>query len=123
MLTTPVPCARETNSLNRLHRVFNKYAEVHIRNRFESDANDYYFAPTFLDLRRLQEHGELIKLKGPPRDMDAPLAIPNGSKRPRKPIEQSKTLEKEVRWLTSYLRESPTKMPSWSRIFRGYCCP
>ncbi|GAA5869071.1 hypothetical protein JCM3774_002466 [Rhodotorula dairenensis] len=91
-------------ALNRLFRVFNQYAEIHIRDRFESDANDYFFAPAFLDLKRLQERGELLKLKGQPRDMDGPIVGPDGSKRARKPVEKSKTLEKESRWLTSYLR-------------------
>lgn len=101
LLTLEVVC-----SLNRLFRDDNKYAENHIRNRFESDECDGKYAPAWFDLRRLQLQGDLLQLKGPPRDMDAPIIMQDGTKRVRKAIEQSKTLEKEARWLGLYLSPS-----------------
>lgn len=92
--------------MNRLFRDYNKYAENHIRSRFESDECDGKYAPTWFDLRRLQQQGDLLPLKGPPRDMDAPIILQDGTKRARKPIEKSKTLDKEARWLAQYLSPS-----------------
>ncbi|GAA5976060.1 hypothetical protein JCM10908_005372 [Rhodotorula pacifica] len=111
-------------ALNQLFREYNKYAENYIRSRFESDECDYYYAPTWLDLRRMQKDGTLLKLKGPPRDMDAPIILNDGTKRARKPVEKSKTLQKEMRWLGKYLhfggrglkqKKDPKKSPAKKR--------
>lgn len=92
--------------MNRLFRDYNKYAENHIRSRFESDECDGKYTPAWFDLRRLQSQGDLLQLKGPPRDMDAPIILQDGTKRARKPIEKSQTLEKDARWLAHYISQS-----------------
>ncbi|POY72422.1 hypothetical protein BMF94_4248 [Rhodotorula taiwanensis] len=99
----PMDGTYQKAALNQLFRDYAEYAENHIRDRFESELCGKLYAPTWFELHRLHKSHQLLKLKSGPRDMDAPIQLPDGTKRARKEIKPSRVLKKEKRWLEAYL--------------------
>ncbi|BGP14505.1 hypothetical protein JCM10213_003091 [Rhodosporidiobolus nylandii] len=87
-------------ALDQLYRDFNEYAEMQIRATFEK--TDLY-APSWFELARLKKEQTLVKLKGRPRDMDAPIKLADGKTKARPEVPASRMLKEEVCWIAAYI--------------------
>ncbi|GAA5967032.1 hypothetical protein JCM11641_000419 [Rhodosporidiobolus odoratus] len=90
-------------ALIQLYTDWSAYAELQIRNSFESEKCMSLYAPTWFELARLKKEGVLIKLKSGPRDMSAPIRGTDGEDHARPAPPPSQELDEEVYWLAAFI--------------------